>query len=143
MANTTITDTDVNSGDSINLLGAEITWSFQNFVTASAAPGKSTSLSWENRLAKADYRGHENPIFTINGGFDSDDDTSDNITLNLLKDLATSGNTKYLYDDIFANTDDYASGMPIQIISIKASRSTDSEDGHYINYNIEFVEVQT
>jgi len=82
MSEITLTNPTINNGVAVTLNGANnVQYSWKNLVRADPAPQKFDTV-------EADVSGFENPIITIEGGFDVDDLDSSELNMTFLLSFA-------------------------------------------------------
>jgi len=58
---------NINDGSAVDLSGRVATFDFNNMIQADNAPGKDVGSTWNERLGEADYMGHANPKWVVEG----------------------------------------------------------------------------
>lgn len=149
----TLTNADVNSGASVLLKGAKLTWNFKQLT-------RTTPLTNQFTLVETQVAGFENPKIVINGIIDANDTTANVVSQKLLRDfmiepysgttpptptyLKVSVGSQPLYivgtKSTTAPTTEQTIKVVVESISIAADAS-DSYEGHYIPYVLTLVET--
>ncbi len=132
----TLLDTSVNSGTAVILNSTSARWSFGNFLNTVQGPGKPSTLTRNQRLAKSVLLGFDNPDYTINCQIDIDSSTSNHLTFTLLKAFCESTNTKTLVTSAFAS-------VVVDIVNATADVDFPTTKGKKITVTISFKEAQT
>ncbi len=131
----TLLDTDVNSGTAVNLNSTKALWSFGNFLNSVQGPGKPSTLTRNQRLAKSVLLGFDNPDYTIDCQIDLDSSTSNSLTFTLLKAFCESTNTKTLVTSAFGS-------VVVDIVSATAEVNFPTTKGKKVTVVITFKEAQ-
>ena len=132
---TTLLDTGVNSGVAVNLNSTRALWSFGNFLNSVQGPGKPSTLTRNQRLAKSVLLGFDNPDYTINCQIDLDDSTSNRLTFAFLKSFCESTNTKTLVMSAFGT-------VVVDIVNATAEVNFPTTKGKKVTVVITFKEAQ-
>lgn len=156
----TITNSDVNSGTSIKLFGAEFTISLKKLTKTSPLVGQTVYT-----LPVGDNLGIDVPVFTVRGAMDVDQFTNDstlwNSTAQTISGISNCVTLKNFYDLWRSKSDTYlnilfgnpnnqkywrnysGSGTAIYVLfnGISFTPDTGSEGCHLVNYSMDFVEV--
>jgi len=101
MTDARLSSSEVTSS-AIYLRGAEITFKWNNLIEPNVIPSLIDTSS--DAQTEAHYMGWQNPSYTIRGLIDETGDSSNVLTLSLLKQFAQVTSSLYLYDDVFAPT---------------------------------------
>jgi len=128
-------------GSAIDLTGRVETLDFNNFVVVRDVPSKNLGSSYEFRLAEADYLGHTNPHWIVQGyipsGLTTNDAGSFIATVSRLGSLCMLGSPCTFYDAEFGlNT---AGSTWVLPKSLKVEK--DSKKSGY-KYNLGLVETK-
>jgi hypothetical protein len=152
MANVTMTHSAVNSGTAVILQGVSVSLAWSNLSKVDPIPGKYD-------ITESDYAGFENPKIVIEGHFDVDDISSNELTQELLVNFATLRSTTPISLSVpTGSSPTYLKGRPtagyetdgsqtllntikIQIDSFNISLNTSSELGRFWSYSINCTEV--
>jgi len=146
----TLTNTNVNSGTAITILGGSVKYAWKNLTKADPVEGKYD-------IVESHYGGFENPKIVLSGHFDADNSAklSNVMTHAMLVNFATvkSGTTTLKvslgttplvlggrptagYETNGANTLDTTNGIDVQIDSFDLDASTQTNAGKKVNYTI-------
>ena len=138
----------VNSGLSVWCAGATISYGWQNNVNVDPVPGKFD-------IVEGDVTGWQNPIITITGTLDIDDDTVHYLDNRVIKSFARANATQtYIsiglgnsvepitksdvtYDE---NVKGAINGVWIPVIIKGYTLSTEGERGHILRYQLTCIE---
>ena len=131
----TLTDTSVNSGTAVELNALHVDWNWSNFLKSVQGPGKPSTLTRNQRLAKNVLLGFDNPDYTVKCQIDIDDTTSNRLTFALLKSFCESTNAKTLVTSAFGT-------VVVDIDTASAGVDFPAEKGKKITVTISFKEAQ-
>lgn len=131
----TLTDVDVNSGTAVELNAIHIDWNWSNFLKSVQGPGKPSSLTRNQRLAKNVLLGFDNPNYTVKCLIDIDDTTANRITFALLKSFCESTNAKTLITSAFGT-------IVVDLDTASCGVDYPGEKGKKISVTISFKEAQ-
>lgn len=105
MTYTYIKHDSLNDGSAIDLSGRVATYDFNNFITTPEVPSKDVGSSWNFRLAEADYTGHANPAWVVEGlmpsGVSTNTEGSMIVTFQILGSYCSFGSPIIFYDPEF------------------------------------------
>jgi len=132
MADTRLSNSSVTSS-AVRLLGAEVTYKWENLVEADPVPSKFDTTS--TAQTEVQFMGWNNPKISIRGIVDENDDIPNAINFELLKKFAMATTNTYLFDDIFAPT-----GSKVAIVNFSIPRVATSKNKKY-DYSLELVET--
>ena len=152
-------DNGVNGGTAI-ILDTTLTsfaYSLKNMVSADPVPNKEVSSTQKYGIAQVDKIGMNNPIITITGTIDVDDIASNEITLELIKDIARvrydgtattaiilniqSGKNGASPTDI-KNYNSSSTNIRVILDSVDVRGDQTSEQLHLLNYTLNFIETE-
>lgn len=131
----TLLDVDVNSGTAVELNALHIDWSWGNFLNSVQGPGKPSSLTRNQRLAKNTLLGFKNPDYTVTCLIDIDGTTANRLTFALLKSFCESTNAKTLVMSAFGT-------VVVDLDTASAGVDFPAEEGKKIAVTITFKEAQ-
>ena len=131
----TLLDTSVNGGVAVELNSSHASWNWKNFLNSVQGPGKPSTLTRNQRLAKNVLLGFDNPDYTIKCQIDIDDSTANRLTFTLLKAFCESTNQKTLVTSAFGT-------VIVDLDTASADVDFPGEKGKKISVTIGFKEAQ-
>lgn len=139
MANTTITNSDVNSGTAINMQAYDLNTTIEIFTSVNDVPGK-TGATFASRLPQGHNSGFAAPVHTVQGVYRIQDGhttgASATMDYTFVKELCiNAGNVMSLVDDKLGTVN-------VLLLAYDDKRGAgDSQDGDWIMYTMTFIEV--
>ena len=126
-----ITNPQVNSGETINLLGSRIKFGWDLFSKAPDTPSKSVTDTLNDRLGKGIYTGFKNPKISINGQYYLNithiTGSSAIIDFEHILDLGKRGDQICtLKSDIFITTDNPTGEINVMLENISLTNDNDN-----------------
>ena len=139
-----LTNPQVNSGNTINLLGSKIGFTWDIFTNAPDTPSTSVTASYDSRLGKGIYTGFKNPDITISGTFKINEShtsgTGATIDYEHIKDLGLRADQICtLRSDMFETTANSTGDINVMLVNV----SLDNTNTNVVNYTLTFIEIRS
>jgi len=139
----TITNTELNSGTAINLLGNNISFKWEVYTTNQGTPKKDADGTLESGLGRGINTGFNNPEITIQGVFnlDTTHTTGANATIDYewMEELVRrSDQVMILTNDAFKTTSNTTGAINVMLKGFGGSNS----NSNIISYDATFVRVK-